>query len=172
MLNSLMIFAQNQYMTRSGQIDFFSSTPIEDIKAINQSVGSVLDVKTGDFVFEVLMKSFQFKNALMQEHFNEKYVESDDYPTATFYGKIQNITSISLNKDIEKPVIVSGTIKIHGVEQPIRAEGILKFQNNQIIASSSFILKPDDFQIKIPSVVRKNIAKEIIINVNIKLNPM
>ena len=108
----------------------------------------------------------------MQEHFNEKYVESDDYPTATFYGKLENIASISLNEDIEKPVIVSGKITIHGVEQPIRAEGILNFKNNQIIASSSFILKPDDFQIKIPSIVRNNIAKEIIVNVNIKLKPM
>ncbi len=174
-LHSCILFSQNienKYITRSGYIDFFSSTPIEDIKAENKTVGSILNSKNGDFVFEVMMKSFKFKNFLMEQHFNEKYVESDEFPTATFHGKINDFKYSYLKESIELPVSVSGFLSIHGVEKEITTNGTLRLKGNQIIATSSFILKPEDFQIKIPAIVRNNIAKEVQIKVYVELSPM
>ena len=84
LLNATLIAAQGKYFTKSGKIDFFSTTPAEDIKAVNKSVAVVLDAKTGDIQFSVLMKGFQFKKGLMQEHFNDSYVESDKFPLSEF----------------------------------------------------------------------------------------
>ena len=93
------VFAKELYLTRSGNIDFFSSTPIEDIKAINKQVSCVLDRNNGQFAFQVPIKAFTFKNALMQEHFNESYLESDVYPQAVFKGKVLGWNNIELSQD-------------------------------------------------------------------------
>ena len=87
LLISLPAFSQ-KYLTKNGSIRFYSETPMETIQADNKQVNSALDVQTGDFVFKVLIKSFLFEKALMQEHFNENYMESDKMPDATFTGKI------------------------------------------------------------------------------------
>ena len=80
-----------KYITKNGYIKFYSETPIETIEAHNRQVNSALDRETGDFVFKVLMRSFEFEKALMQEHFNENYVESENFPNATFKGKVTNL---------------------------------------------------------------------------------
>ena len=84
-----------KYITKNGYIKFYSETPMETIEAHNRQVNSALDISTGDFVFKVLIKSFEFEKALMQEHFNENYMESDKFPDATFTGKITNLSSIN-----------------------------------------------------------------------------
>src|SRR5690554_8148922 len=88
------VFAQNKYFTKQGYISFYSHTPVEDIKAENNQVLSIIDFSTTEIAVTLLMKSFAFEKALMQEHFNENYVESDKYPKANFSGKIQNLEDI------------------------------------------------------------------------------
>ena len=90
--NAYLEVSAQRYITKNGHIKFYSETPMETIEANNHQVNSALDIATGDFVFKVLMKSFEFEKALMQEHFNENYVESDKYPNATFKGKVLNIS--------------------------------------------------------------------------------
>ena len=102
------------YVTKTGHIKFYSETPIETIEAHNHAVNSALNPESGEFVFKVLIKSFEFEKALMQEHFNENYVESDKFPNATFKGKVLNMENIDLNVDGEQAVDVAGELTIHG----------------------------------------------------------
>ncbi len=165
-------FAQDKYFTRNGTITFYSSTPVEDIKAENFGVNAVLDAKTGDLEFSLLMKSFNFKKALMQEHFNENYVESDKFPKATFKGKIENSGNVDFSKDGSYPVQVTGTLTIHGVAKPVSSSGTINIKSGMLNANSVFKVKPEDHDIAIPSVVRDKIANDIEVTVNVDLEPL
>ncbi len=165
-------FAQDKYFTRNGTITFFSSTPVEDIKAQNFGVTSVLDTKSGDMEFSLLMKSFEFKKALMQEHFNENYVESDKFPKASFKGKVQDISSVNFSKDGVYPVKVSGDMTIHGVTNPVTTDGTIEIKDGKVHANSKLMIKPEDYEIEIPSVVRDNIAQEMEVTVHTTLDPL
>ena len=164
-------FAQAQrYMTRSGRITFFSSTPLENIEAINNEVSCVIDAAKGDVALIVPIKSFKFEKALMQEHFNENYMESDTYPKAEFRGSIQNAGGVNYAKDGSYPVTVSGKLTIHGVTRNVTAPGTISVKGGQATASSKFKVRPDDYGIKIPSLVVGKIAKEIEVTVNCVLS--
>ena len=131
---------------------------MEDIKAENNQVLSIIDATSGKMAISILMKSFMFPKALMQEHFNENYVESDKYPKATFKGDILNFDTI---KDSETKVEVKGTITIHGKSKEIVIPASITRKDNNIVVNGDFYLNVADFNIKIPSVVAKNIAKKI-----------
>lgn len=158
-----------RFITKNGHIMFYSETPIETIEAHNKQVNSALDTETGEFVFKVLMKSFEFEKALMQEHFNENYVESDEYPVATFKGKIVNSEEVNFSEDGEYNVVVEGELTIHGVTQKIKEKGTFIVAGDQISGESKFIIKPSEYEIKIPKAVINNIAEEIEVTVDIKL---
>lgn len=162
---SAVLIGQDRYFTKTGHIDFYSSTPVEDIKAVNDQVTSFLDIKTGEMVFSVLMRSFQFEKALMQEHFNENYVESAKFPKGSFSGIIVDFGKITWDKPGEYPVKLKGKLAIHGVTKEIEADGTLTVETGKITGRSKFIIRPEDYGIKIPQVVRNNIAREIQINV-------
>jgi len=115
-----------------------------------------------------LMKEFIFRNALMQEHFNENYIESDSYPKATFKGKISNFNFEDI-AEIEKEYEVIGVLNFHGVEKEITSRMFIVKQNTTIVLRGDFITKPQDFNIKIPKIVRKKIAKEVKVQFNFKL---
>ncbi|NBC83447.1 MAG: YceI family protein [Bacteroidetes bacterium] len=171
---TIAVFGQDQdkYYTKNGHIEFFSTTPVEDILATNDQVAALINTKTGEVSFVVLMRSFQFEKALMQEHFNEKFVESHKYPKSTFEGKILNWKPEELTKDKELKVEVQGDLTLHGVTRSITESGTIKLlPGNKIHATSEFIAKPEDYDIKIPSVVRDNIAKEIEVTVDVELEP-
>lgn len=165
------LFAQ-KFITKNGFIQFYSETPVETIEADNRSVNSAYDHESGMFVFQVLMKSFEFEKALMQEHFNENYVESDQFPNATLKGQIVNNADIDISKKSEIPVTVKGDLTIHGVTQKIEEEGVMKIDGDMIHGTSTFIVKPADFDIKIPGAVVKNIAEEIEVRVDVKLKKL
>ena len=165
------VFGQQRFFTRNGHISFFSSTPLEDIKADNRQVASVLDLTSGEMVFSVLMKSFQFPKALMQEHFNESYVESDKYPKSTFKGKILNIQTVDVKKDGVYKVQVEGDLTIHGVTKPVKTEGTLEVKGDMIHGKSAFTVAVADYNIQIPKLVRDNIAKNIEIKVDLTYEP-
>jgi polyisoprenoid-binding protein YceI len=155
-----------KYFTKTGHISFFSKTAVENIEAHNQQASCVIDFSTGDLQFQVLMKGFQFKKALMQEHFNENYVESATYPKAVFKGKIKNLNNINLNQDGTYPVEVSGDLNMHGVTKNIIGKATIEVKNGKVQAKSKFNTKPQDFNIKIPIAVRNNIAETVEISVD------
>jgi hypothetical protein len=164
-------FAQGKYFTRTGHIDFFSTTPVEDIKANNNSVTCVLDAETGNIEFAVLMKAFEFKKALMEEHFNENYVESETYPKSKFAGKVLNLREIDLTKEGSYPAVVEGELSLHGITKKVTAKGTMDVVGEDISVSSKFVIKPEDYDIKIPGVVRDKIAEELEISVDVLLKP-
>ncbi len=160
-----------KYMTKNGFIKFYSETPIETIQADNRQVNSALDIQTGDFVFKILMKSFVFEKALMQEHFNENYVESDKFPNATFQGKVAGISGIDLTREGIYEVTVEGDLTIHGVTRKITEKGTFTVKaGDKIHGASKFMVKPADYDIKIPSTVMKNIAETLEVTVDIELS--
>lgn len=164
--------AQGKFFTRDAYISFFSSTPVEDIKAINEKVTCVLDAENGKIELAALMKAFVFKKALMEEHFNENYVESALYPKATFKGTINNIDDIDFSKEGVQVLNVSGELSMHGVTKEVAAEGSLDIKNGTVFVNSEFKVSPEDYDIEIPSVVRDKIAKELLITVKAKLAPL
>ncbi|PKP30353.1 MAG: YceI family protein [Bacteroidetes bacterium HGW-Bacteroidetes-16] len=161
-----------RYLTKNGQISFFSDGPLEKIEAQNNQVNSVLDVKSGDFVFKVLMKSFLFEKALMQEHFNENYVESDQFPNATFVGKITNPEAIDFTKPGTYDAILEGKLSIHGVTKQVKEQGTFQVSTEAIVGKSVFIIKLADYNISIPGAVAGKIAEEIEIRVDVRLDPL
>ena len=115
-----------KYITKTGHIRFYSDAPLEKIEANNRQVNSALDAATGNFVFKVLMKSFEFEKALMQEHFNENYMESDKYPNSTFVGKVTNLSTIDFQRQGKYPAEVDGKLTLHGVTKQGKTKGMKK----------------------------------------------
>lgn len=168
---SLTVFSQSLFMTRSGQISFFSKTSVENIDAVNNEVTSILNSASGEVVFAVLVKSFRFEKALMEEHFNENYVESDKFPKSTFQGKITNLTSIDFSKDGSYPVTLAGDLTLHGVKQPVTASGQLDVASGKLILKGSFTVALADYKIEVPSLVKDKISKTIDIRVTCSYEP-
>lgn len=160
-----------KFFTKTGTITFSSETPMEKIEAKNQQVISIIDTEDGTMAFNVLMKGFNFEKALMQEHFNEKYVESDKYPKATFKGKITNFDEVDLSTSGEYAVKVSGEMNLHGESQQVTADGTLTVSDGKIIGVSTFELVLADYAIKIPNVVKDNIAESVTIVVDSAYEP-
>tara|TARA_B100001142_G_scaffold322457_1_gene370784 strand:- start:276 stop:797 length:522 start_codon:yes stop_codon:yes gene_type:complete len=160
LLSSIHIHAQ-KFMANNGEISFFSEALIENISAVNKKVSAVFDISNNDLVFQLWIKDFTFVKALMQEHFNENYLESDIYPNSTFIGKVIQYK--------DEKAIVQGDLMIHGVTNNIRVEGIMIQDKESIVISSEFIIKLKDYNIPIPRLVMYKIAEEIEIKVNIEL---
>ena len=162
------VFAQKM-MTRTGKVTFFSSTPVENIEAINNDAAAVVDGATGVVKFIVPIKSFKFEKQLMQEHFNENYMESDKFPKAEFNGKISNLSAVNLSKDGSYPAKASGKMTIHGVTKDVVIDGTITVKGGAATMNSKFSVKTSDYGIKIPSVVASKIAEKIEVTVNAEL---
>jgi YceI-like domain len=147
-LVSVSVNAQDKiYSTKSGTITFFSSTPLEKIEAVNNQVTSKFADKTGQITFILLIKGFKFDNALMQEHFNENYMESSKFAKADFKGTITNIATVNFAKDGNYPVNVDGSLTIHGVTKKTTATGTIEVKAGKVTAKSSFKIKVKEFGI-------------------------
>jgi YceI-like domain len=153
------------YSTRSGFIGFYSKTALEDIKGENNQVYAIVDAGKKNLAFAALLKGFIFPKELMQEHFNENYVESDKYPKATFSGAYTG--DVALDKDGVYKVVVKGNLMLHNVTRPIETQATLEVKAGHLVGVAEFKLKPEDFNINIPSVVRDKIDKEINVKINI-----
>jgi hypothetical protein len=172
-LLNIVLFANAQkYMTKNGYIGFLSQTPMETIKADNNQVVGVMDISTGEMVFQALIKSFHFDRALMEEHFNENYMESDKIPKATFKGKITNLPSVDLTKNGTYEVTVEGDLTIHDVTNKISTKGTLEVVSGGLNATSKFKIVPEDYKITIPGVVRDKIDKNLEVTVQMKYSPV
>jgi YceI-like domain len=169
-----IVFAVNgqKYMTKNGFIGFYSHTPMEDIKADNNQVVGVLDISTGEMVFQALIKSFHFDRALMEEHFNENYMESEKFPKSLFKGKITNLASVDFSKTGTYDVTVEGDLTIRDVTNKISTKGTIEVVNGGINANSKFNIVPEDYKITIPGVVRDKFDKSMAVTVTMKYTPI
>jgi polyisoprenoid-binding protein YceI len=161
-----MVSAQNKYLTKNGHIGFYSHTAMEDIKADNNQVASIIDIEKGEIVFTVLMKSFKFERALMEEHFNENYAESDKYPKANFKGKITNLSSIDFKKAGTYNVEIEGDMTIHGVTKPHKANGTIEVKGENLLAKAKFNISIKEYGIVIPDLVKDKIQDSMEITVD------
>ena len=153
------------YLTRTAYIGFFSKTPAEDIKAVNNQVYAAVDAGKKNLAFSLLLKGFTFTKELMQEHFNENYVESDKYPKATFSGSYTG--DVPVDKDGTYKVTVKGNLSLHNVTHPIEAPATIEVKGGRLLGHAELKLKPEDFNITIPSLVREKIEREMKVNVRI-----
>lgn len=172
MLNIAVVAHAQKFMTKNGYIGFYSHTAMEDIKGDNNQVVGALDIKTGDIVFQALIKSFHFDRALMEEHFNENYMESDKFPKSVFKGKITNLTDVNFSKNGTYNVTVDGDLTIHDVTNKVSVKGTLEVTADGINTGSKFNIVPEDYKINIPGVVREKINKSLEVTVNMKFTPM
>ncbi|NNE30414.1 MAG: YceI family protein [Saprospiraceae bacterium] len=154
-----------KWFTRDGKISFFSEAPLEKIEAENSSGTSVLDAESGRIEFAVLIKGFQFESALMQEHFNENYMDSDKFPKSTFKGYIEDPETILWDQDGEYEVSVKGDLTIHGVTKEVSVPASFSMKEGSLSGNCTFVVAVADYDIKIPKLVRENIAKEVEISV-------
>lgn len=170
----LVAFSLNaqRFMTRNGNITFFSEAPLENIEAHNRQVNAAFDAESGDLVFRVLMRSFQFEKALMQEHFNENYVESHKFPNASFAGKVTNLEEIDLSKDGIYPAKVAGILTIRGIDQTVSETGTFEVSDDELTGKCVFSIRLDDYDISIPRAVINNIAEIIEIRVNVAMRKL
>lgn len=155
---------KTKYYTKSAQISFYSSTSLENIEAHNKAAVAVWDIASGQIDFSVLIKGFEFEKALMKEHFNENYLESDKYPKAGFKGKLNK--AIALQTDGTQNLTATGELTIHGITKTITAPVIVSVKQGSLSATSVFTVVLEDYKIKVPSVVKNNINKEIQIKIN------
>lgn len=169
---SLTQIQAQRYFSKSANVSFYSEAPLEKIEAVNSKGTCVIDFGNGQMEFAVLIKAFQFEKALMQEHFNENYMESGKYPKSTFKGSIADVQSVNLKKDGTYPVQVSGKLEIHGVTKDIQVPATIMVKNGSVSAESSFSVAVADYGIEIPSVVRENIAKIVDISLKADLEPL
>ena len=172
LLNILLALNAQKYMTKNGYIGFFSHTSMEDIKGDNNQVASILDISTGEIVFQALIKSFHFDRALMEEHFNENYMESDKFPKSVFKGKISNLKDVDFSKNGIYNVTVEGDLTIHDVTNKISAQGTIEVVSGGINANSKFKVVPEDYKINIPGVVKDKFDKNLEVTVAMKYTPI
>ena len=157
------------YMAKNCEISFFSHSPIMDIKAVNKAAKPLLNTTTGDVQIKITMTSFEFEKPLMQEHFNEEYVESEKFPYAIFKGKINE--KVDFTKDGDTKVTVTGKFTIHGVEKERTIEGIVSIEGKEIIISTKFNIHVADYDIKVPSLYVTTIAEDVEVKLNATLDP-
>ncbi|OYY21722.1 MAG: hypothetical protein B7Y69_08520 [Sphingobacteriia bacterium 35-40-8] len=168
------VHSQEKYFTKAGKLGFDATVPKspENIDAINKAALCVLDTKTGDIQFSCLMKGFEFERALMMEHFNENYAESDKYPKTVFKGVVTNNTSINSSKDGTYSAKVKGQMTMHGETKEVETEGKIISKSGKIQVLANFNLVFADYKIVIPQLVADKLAKTAKISVDCLLEPL
>ncbi len=167
---SAVTYAQD-YMTRKGQVQFSSSTSAELIEATNNDVAAKLSAAGGKGLFIIPIKSFRFKKALMQEHFNENYMESDKYPKATYDFTVTDIETVDFTRPARYSVRTKGTMTIKNVKHDIEVPGYIVVADDKTIRiEADFSVVPAEYNIVIPKMMENKIAGSIRIKVNSSLN--
>lgn len=166
---SINIFSQTKYLTKTGIVTFEASVPsFEEVKATNNSVTAIINTDNGEFAALVLVKGFRFKNALMEEHFNENYAESDTYPKATFKGKIKDFSVDKINSTATFKV--DGAMSFHGKTKQLKDVTLnITISDDIISITSNFNVNVSDFDIKIPKIVRDKVSENVEVSFNFNL---
>lgn len=157
-----------KYVSDQSRVHFYSSAPVEDIEAVNDQSKSAMDLSNGGFAFSVPSSQFQFKKSLMQEHFNENYMESEKYPKATFTGKVKDWELF----EGERQVVASGELTIHGVTKNVDIPAQLNIQQNQLVVDSVFPVALAEYKIKIPKALFYNIADTVEVTIHFEYKPL
>lgn len=152
-----------RYQLASSEVSFYSEAPLEDIEAVNTQARSVFDASAGEIAFIIPIREFEFEKSLMQEHFNENYLESDQYPNATFEG---TLTGFQKELNSQQSVTAKGQLTIHGVTHSVEIPGTIHQLNDHWMMDAKFPVKLEDYNIKIPKVVFLNIAEEVDVTVH------
>ena len=170
LISSVGAFGQGKFIAKNAYISFYSSTPMEDILGESNEAVTILNGETGDIAFQALMTTFHFKRALMEEHFNENYMESSKFPKAKFNGKIEGFSKEMLKAPVAE-VKVTGILSVHGVDKTITVPAKLGIENGKLVGTTKFKVTPEDFGIAIPSLVRDKIAREMGVTVKTEYQP-
>ncbi|MBD1396628.1 YceI family protein [Pontibacter sp. JH31] len=160
---------QDLYYAKKVETGFFSEARFENIEAASNAGISVLNTRSGEIAFKIPIRSFVFANGLMQEHFNETYLESDKYPNATFSGKL--VERIDFAIPGSYPVKATGTLTVHGVPQKRTIAGTVQVLGNSIVLTANFLVPVADHEIDIPKDKLSNISQEIKINLKASYEP-
>jgi len=163
--------AQDKYITKTGHVWIHSKTPVKEIVAHNRQITSILDVKTGDMIVSCFLIDFKFDNQLVEEHFNENYVESAKYPKVKFKGKVLDIASIDFSKNGTYKRMVEGVMEMHGKSVTIKKEGTAVVKDGKIKATAAFTVTAEQFAIVIPEIVKDKIQKDIEVYVDFTYAP-
>ena len=173
LLNLLLLvnitFAQ-RLLTRSGEIKFDASMPnLVEIIGKSSTASAILDQTTGQFATSVIIKSIRFKVPLMEEHFNENYMESSKYSNSTFKGKI---SGFDFKKLVASKVAydIEGDLTIHGVTKKVKTKIYLASNGNKVAASGNFLVHAQDYGIEIPSLVKEKFAEQIKVSYSFDLD--
>lgn len=168
LLLSCQITLAQKYSLEKSKVVFFSDAAIEDIRAENTKTVSIYNVETGEVAFSIPIKEFQFENATMQEHFNEKYLETEKFSKATFQGKFS-----SINPDVDQPqaVMATGKLTIHGVTREVEITGTIQVASQKILAKATFMVKLADYNIKIPQLLWQKIAEQVEVTAEFTYKP-
>jgi len=156
-----------KYVSEMSVITFFSEAAIEDIKAENSKANSMYNTQTGDIAFSVPIREFQFEKKLMKEHFNEKYMESEKYPKATFSGKLDGPSGTVGVHEVK----AKGKLVIHGVTMEVEIPGMLEITEQHILMKSKFIVRLKDYNIMIPQLMWQNIAEQVEVSIEFTYKP-
>jgi polyisoprenoid-binding protein YceI len=165
-------FAKSQaqiYMADSCKVSFFSAATIEDITAVNSISKPIMSTATGDIQISITNEQFIFKKKLMQEHFNEDYMESDKYPHTVFKGKVNE--KVDYKKDGVNNVTVTGEMDMHGVKKTVTIPGTITIKNGIIYIIAKFDVKLTDYNIKVPTVIGSDVGKQIAITLTAAMKP-
>jgi len=162
-------FGQRYYMTNDGEISFFSKTPLEDISAVSKKGSVAINTATNEILVKIKMTTFKFQNGLMQEHFNENYMESEKFPDGVFTGKIQE--TIDFKKDGVTNVTAKGVLTMHGVAKERTLTGTIEIKRGVVVLKSEFSIPLDDHKIERPSIVMMKIADKIDVKSIYTLSP-
>ncbi|MBT1703647.1 YceI family protein [Fulvivirgaceae bacterium PWU20] len=157
-----------KFVSEKNSISFFSDAAIEDIAAVNNKCSSIFNAATGDIVFSVPINGFEFEKSLMQEHFNEKYMESDKYPKSTFQGAI---AGFDISKKEIQNVSASGKLTIHGVTKDLTIPGTIQQQGDKLLLKAKFVVKLVDYKITIPQLLWQNIAEQVDVTIDFTFKP-
>ena len=158
-----------KFTVEKSNVTFFSKATVEDIRADNTKLASIFNTSTGEVAFSIPIKDFEFEKALMKEHFNEKYLETEKYPKATFQGKF---SGYSIDAAGVQSVTAQGKLTIHGVTKEVTIEGTLENAVGKINAKSKFNVKLEEFKIKIPQLLWQNIAEQVEVSIDITYKPL
>lgn len=150
---------QTLYGTSTGEVSFYSDTPLETIEAVNKKTGSIINATSRELAVQLKVTDFIFPNRLMQEHFNENYLESEKYPNASFKGKIKE--QIDLTAAGTYGVTAEGSLTMHGVTKPVVVKGIIFSNGTDLKLDFKFQVRTEDYQIEVPSLVITKIAETI-----------
>lgn len=156
-----------KYISKSSTVTFFSEAPLENIEAVNQKASSIFNLSTGEIVFSVPIRGFQFEKSLMQKHFNENYMDSDEYPKSIFQGEVRGYQSA----DGTYSATATGELTIHGQTRNVEVRGDIRINGDELWLQATFPVSLEDYNIKIPRILFSNIAESVEVTVDFRYMP-